>query len=285
MRRWRGAARRRDLRVRDLRAVAAFYQRVIGLAPLGQDAERVTLGAGTTPLVVLRADPGAALRNPRDAGLFHTAFLLPSRADLGRWLAHAARLGVAIQGASDHLVSEAIYLADPEGNGIEVYADRPPEGWRDASAQIRMASEPLDVPDLLAAGQGEWAGFPDGGIIGHVHLQVGTTEAADAFYRDILGFEIAATYPGAHFFGSGGYHHHLAGNVWNSRHAGPRPEGAAGLHEVGIIARDRSIRDALVARAAAAGTALGTEDPLPVLRDPWGTRLALALAHDASAAG
>lgn len=264
------------LRVRELAALSGFYQQVIGLTVIAAGATRVTLGVGSLPLLVLHAVSAATPRNPRDAGLFHTAFLLPARADLARWLAHAIRLGVPLQGASDHIVSEAIYLADPEGNGIEVYADRPVTRWRDASGQIRMATEPLDAPDLLAAAQGDWAGFPEGGIVGHVHLQVGDTEVADGFYRDILGFDIASRYPGASFFGSGGYHHHLAGNIWNSRRAGARPEGAAGLAAVEIVARDPATRDAILGRAERAGLPLDTSGQTPVLRDPWGTRIALA---------
>lgn len=267
---------RLSLRVRDLGKVSDFYQRVIGLETIHQSAAKVTLGAGTVPLLELLGDPSATPRNPRDAGLFHTAFLLPTRADLSRWLAHAVKLGVRLQGASDHIVSEALYLDDPEGNGIEIYADRPVSRWRDAAGQIRMATEPLDIPDLLAAGTGDWAGFPAGGTIGHVHLQVGDTGAADAFYRDVIGLDIASRYPGASFFGSGGYHHHLAGNIWNSRRAGSRPEGAAGLEVVEIVVRDPALRDAIVKRAEAAGFPAATNGDKPVLRDPWGTAIMLA---------
>lgn len=266
-----------QLRVRALEETAGFYQRVIGLAILEQGAGRILLGVGGVALLELHGDAAASERDPRDAGLFHTAFLLPSRADLARWLAHAATLGVALQGASDHIVSEAIYLTDPEGNGIEIYADRPLAAWRDARGQIRMATEPLDLPALLADAQGGWSGFPEGGIIGHVHLQVGDTDAADGFYRDILGFDIASRYPGASFFGSGGYHHHLAGNIWNSRRSGIRPEGAAGLEAVEIVARDPALRDAILARAERAGIAADRQGRWPVLRDPWGTRIALAV--------
>ncbi len=234
------------------------------------------MGGPSAPLLVLHTDAAAPARNPRDAGLFHTAFLLPTRADLARWLAHALRLGVPLQGASDHIVSEAIYLADPEGNGIEVYADRPVSHWRDARGQVRMATEPLDAQGLLAAGTGDWAGFPAGGIIGHVHLQVGDTGVADQFYRDIMGFDIASRYPGASFFGSGGYHHHLAGNIWNSRHAGARPACALGLDTIEIIARDPATRDAILGRAERAGLPLKVSYQTPVMRDPWGTRIALA---------
>lgn len=259
------------LNVRDLDKVAGFYEQLLGLTRLGEDAGLVTLGTATTPLLELAGAPGLTPRSRRDAGLFHTAFLLPSRADLGRWLAFAIEAGIPLQGASDHIVSEAVYLADPEGNGIEIYADRPPSRWRDASGGIHMTTEGMDARGVLdAAKGGKWTGFPEDGFIGHVHLQVGDVDLAKGFYRDVLGFDVASDYPGAAFFGSGGYHHHLAGNIWNSRGAGQRPANAAGLASVEIIARDDATRDALRARVMTAG-AEGD-----AISDPWGTRIILA---------
>ncbi len=238
------------LRVRDLDAVSRFYQTVLGLSPIASDARHVTLGTGTTPLLELAGDATLAPHDPHQAGLFHTAFLMPSRADLARWLAHAAAAAVPLQGASDHIVSEALYLADPEGNGIEVYADRPVSRWHGPRGEIRMSTDPLDAQDLLQSAEGTaWAGFPEGGSIGHVHLQVGDTAGADRFYRDVLGLDIAARYPGASFYGSGGYHHQLAGNVWNSRRAGPRAEDMAGLDAVAIVVRDPATLAAISGRA------------------------------------
>jgi len=265
------------LLMRDVQAVSAFYQSVLGLTPDAGSGTRVVLGHAGTPLLELEGDPALAPVDPRQAGLFHTAFLMPTRADLGRWLTHAAAQRVPLQGASDHIVSEAIYLADPEGNGIEVYADRPTSGWRDAAGAIRMSTDPLDVEGLVqSAGGSAWAGFPAGGSIGHVHLQVGDTELADRFYRDVLGFDVVARYPGASFFGSGGYHHQLAGNVWNSRRAGQRPHGMAGLGAVGIVARDEAEREAIVRRAEAAGVATAAAAGGLALRDPWGTEIILS---------
>jgi catechol 2,3-dioxygenase len=264
------------LKVRDLDAVWGYYQRVLGLTPLDEGESSVVLG-GRTPLLHLAGDPALTPRDPRQVGLFHTAFLMPSRADLARWLAFVTEAGVPLQGASDHVVSEAIYLADPEGNGIEIYADRPTDRWRDGSGEIRMTTEPLDVQDLLAAAGGtSWAGFPEQGSIGHVHLQVGDTEAADRFYRDVLGFDIAARYPGASFFGSGGYHHQLAGNVWNSRRAGRRPEGMAGLDRVEIVVSDATEISNIVMRTKSAGTANTQSRDATILRDPWGTVVRLS---------
>lgn len=264
------------LKVRDLETVAAFYRRVLGLAPVMTAPDRITLGAGNSPLIELAADPGLAPRDPRQAGLFHTAFLMPTRADLGRWLAHAAGIGVPLQGASDHNVSEAIYLEDPEGNGIEVYADRPVNRWHDESGAIRMSTEPLDSNDLLrSTGDTAWSGFPEGGSIGHVHLQVGDTGAADDFYRDILGLDIAARYPGASFYGSGGYHHQLAANVWHSRKAGPREQNMAGLDQVEIMVRDASDLAKIATRAQSAGASINRTEKGVTLHDSWGTAIAL----------
>ena len=264
------------LKVRDLDKVSAFYQRVLGLAPLESGPNRIVFGTGGAPLFELDGDAGLARHDARQAGLFHTAFLMPSRPDLARWVTHAVANEVAIQGASDHLVSEAIYLADPEGNGIEVYADRPVKAWHGAGGEIRMSTDPLDVQGLLKTTGGvDWQGFPEGGRIGHVHLQVGDTGEAEGFYRDVLGFDVVAHYPGASFFGSGGYHHQLAGNVWNSRRAGQRPEGTAGLASVGITVRDAAALAAITARADAAGIAVAENADGVTLSDPWGTAISL----------
>jgi catechol 2,3-dioxygenase len=264
------------LKVRDLGAVSAFYQSVIGLTPIENEGCRITFGTRATRLLELVSDPSLALHDPRQAGLFHTALLMPSRADLARWLGHAAAARVPIQGTSDHTVSEAIYLADPEGNGIEIYADRPVSHWRGTNGEIRMSSTPLDIPDLLqAAGETAWSSFPDGGIIGHVHLRVGDTEEADRFYRDVLGFDISRRRPGASFYGSGGYHHQLAGNVWNSRGARARPGGITGLDAVELVVRDQTYRDAIAHRAEAAAVPVAYQADTMTLRDPWGTRITI----------
>lgn len=265
-----------ELKVRDLDSVCAFYQHATGLVPIARGDGLVTLGTERTELLVLVHDAAARPRDPRGAGLFHTAFLLPGRQDLGRWLAFAVANGIALEGASDHIVSEAIYLADPEGNGIEIYADQPLSRWREPDGTIRMATQPLDGHGLIAAAGGSrWTGFPPGGVIGHVHLQVGDTQEAERFYGGVLGFDIASRYPGASFFGSGGYHHQLAANVWNSRRAGPRAPDAAGLSAVEIVVRDPAHRDAIAARAAVAGASGEANGEASLLHDPWGTRIRL----------
>ena len=264
------------LKVRDLDAVSTFYQSVLGLSAVATIDHRVTLGVGSSPLLVLEGDSSLSPLDPRQAGLFHTAFLMPTRSDLARWVAHVAEARVPLQGASDHIVSEAIYLADPEGNGIEVYADRPVSAWLGEAGEIQMSTDPLDLPGLLQSAEGtEWSGFPNNGSIGHVHLQVGGTAEADAFYRDVLGLDIAARYPGASFYGSGGYHHQLAGNIWNSRRVGKRPEGMAGLDAVEILVRSPNDLAAIAARAESAGNASITDTNGLTLHDPWGTAITL----------
>ncbi|MFC3570576.1 VOC family protein [Paracoccus simplex] len=242
--------------VNDLDKVGDFYRSAIGLERLSGGGEELVLGAGDLPLLALRRDR-AARHRPREAGLFHTAFLLPDRAALGRWLRHAADRQIGLDGASDHLVSEALYLRDPEGNGIEIYADRPRSAWQTDGRAVRMDSIALNLQGLLDAADAPWAGAPAGSVVGHVHLQVGNVAEAETFYMNRLGMDRSAHMFGASFFATGGYHHHLAGNIWNSRGAGPRSADAAGLAEV-VLAADA---DALAA--------LGAVE----FSDPWGTKL------------
>jgi catechol 2,3-dioxygenase len=261
------------LKVRDLAGVSGFYQDVLGLAPIGHPAGRVVLGVSGKPLLELIGDPGLAPLDGREAGLFHTAFLLPDRASLARWLGFVTQQGIRLLGAADHRVSEAIYLADPEGNGIEVYADRPVAFWRSVDGQLDMPSDPLDLQTLLADGSGTWAGIPVGTVIGHVHLQVGNIATAEHFYRDLLGLAVTCRYPGGSFFGVGGYHHQLAANTWNSLGAGPRPDRMAGLDSVELVVRDVATRSAIEARAAGFHSEPNSDGT--VLRDPWGTAITL----------
>ncbi len=258
-----------SLTVHDLERVLAFYRDALGLAVHAVSADEAVLGTEDRPLLRLRADRSAKVRSPREAGLFHTAFLMPSRADLGSWLAHAAEARLPLQGASDHDVSEAIYLADPEGNGIEVYVDRPSTTWVHGPDGVLMRSEPLDLQDLVRAGRERpWSGFPARGTVGHVHLQVGGLTPAESFYGELLGFEVTCRYPGATFFGSGGYHHQLATNIWNSRGAPERELPSTGLAEVELLAAPAALEAARVrAEASADGDLL--------LRDPWGTAFRL----------
>ncbi len=248
------------LLVRDLDLVAAFYHDVIGLTVLSSDAGEVQLGAGGVALIHLLHRPAALADDPAGAGLFHTAFLLPSRADLGRWLVHLRAMGLGLDGAADHAVSEAVYLTDPEGNGVEVYADRPAADWpwTDPAGprQIELVNRRLDLAALMAEAGRPWGGAPPDTRVGHVHLRVGDVARAAAFYVDALGLDVTLMTPEAAFLSSGGYHHHLGANVWRSLGAGPRDPSRAGLAWVMMEARGQ----------ADAGTSTD-------LRDPWGTQI------------
>lgn len=246
------------LTVNDLASMADFYARALGLVKLQADGTEAVLGAGDRALLRLVSDPAAPRQDRRQAGLFHTAILMPDRAALGAWVHHASNTRLPVQGASDHKVSEAIYLTDPESNGVEIYADRPRTAWTKPDGSIHMTTDPLDVRDLAAAARRPWQGAPEGTTIGHVHLQVGDVKQAEAFYEGILGFPVTAHYPGAAFYGAGGYHHHIATNVWNSRGAGPRPP-STGLSHVEILA-DAAALSAIAQRGN------GQRE----LHDPWG---------------
>ncbi|KRE22174.1 hypothetical protein ASE66_27420 [Bosea sp. Root483D1] len=257
-----------SLRVRDLAGLTAFYRDAIGLSVIEQDTDHAVLGAAGEPLVKLEA---GAQHPSSAAGLFHMAILLPSRRDLGNWLGHAAETRTGLEGASNHLVSEALYLSDPEGNGIEIYRDRGRAEWpRLDGGRIKMATERLDLDALLRdADDRAYAGMPDGTVMGHVHLRVGDVEQAEGFYRDALGFEVMVHYPGASFLATGGYHHHIATNTWHSRGAGPRREGEAGLSSFELVARDDEAYAALSRRLVAV-----SGDAASVV-DPWGNRITL----------
>ncbi|MBX3596426.1 MAG: VOC family protein [Rhizobiaceae bacterium] len=245
------------LKARNPGKLSEFYQNVVGLRELSRDGEAIALGAGERPLLVLEGDSALKQEDPRSAGLFHTAFLLPTRADLGLWIKHAMEKQIPVDGASDHIVSEALYLTDPEGNGIEIYADRPRGSWKWNGSEVEMATYRMDVEGVLnsiPAGSAGWSGFPENSIVGHVHLRVGDPKIAEEWWNSEMGFDTVAHYGrDAVFLSTGGYHHHIGANAWQSRGAGPRQSGTTGLDWVELIGKD----------AGSAKTVL----------DPWGTTI------------
>jgi catechol 2,3-dioxygenase len=268
------------LKVRDLDRLTTFYRDALGLAVLEQGKDATVLGAGGVPFVHLEHSPGAKPDDTREAGLYHTAFLMPTRADLARWILHIARNKVPLSGASDHAVSEAFYLDDPEGNGIEVYSDRPAEMWQWAGDGLRMTTNPLDIDAIVreVPQTAAFAGAPDGLRIGHIHLRVGDVGAHEAFYRDTLGLDVTRRRHGASFLSSGRYHHHVAGNVWHSAGAKMRDDNRAGLSWFAIEAADAEAFDRLENRLQQAGaTVTRTPDGIETA-DPWGTRVRVTRA-------
>jgi catechol 2,3-dioxygenase len=271
------------LQVSDLAGSISYYERVLGLRAGRLSGNRVVLTSteDDRPLLQLETRPGVRPAARRSTlGLYHFAILLPNRPALGRFLAHVSALGIPA-GMSDHLVSEAIYLTDPDGLGIEVYADRPRAEWRyvlDArrqGLQLAMATEPLNVKALMAAGNNKsWTGMPAGTVMGHVHLHVGDLTAAEAFYHAGLGFDkVVWEYPGALFLSAGGYHHHLGTNTWSS---GPPPaEDQARLLSWDVVVPTADDADAAARSLEKRGYPIEHLDDAWVAADPWGTTLRL----------
>ncbi|MCX5767090.1 MAG: VOC family protein [Gemmatimonadetes bacterium] len=261
-----------DLQVGNLAASLDFYTRILGFREHARDGQVVTLTAqgSDSALVVLHERPGAPHVPVRGRlGLFHFAILLPDRPSLARFFAHLSALHVEV-GAGDHLVSEAFYLQDPDGLGIEVYADRPRDQWTRTANGVEMATLPVNIADLLpAAGNIPWSGMPAGTVIGHMHLHVGDLAAARQFYGAEIGFSEMAALPGASFLAAGGYHHHLGVNTW-ARGAESAHDDEAHLLEWTLCVPSDGF-DAVRDRLNAAGRALDEAGASFLVRDPWGT--------------
>jgi catechol 2,3-dioxygenase len=259
-----------ELTVSDLEGTLDYWQRVVGLRLLERENGRASLGSDRE--LVRFVEEAGARPDHGHTGLYHVALLVPDRPSLGRWLAHAARDQVELQGLSDHAVSEAIYLRDPDHHGIEIYADRPRELWEGRVFQ-QMTTMPLDVQSLF----GELAdpatepfdGLPDGTVMGHVHLRVADVPKAVDFYHGVLGMGVMAQLgPAAAFLSAGGYHHHIGANTWESRGASPAPPGSAALRHATIVLPDTDERDRVVARVADSGQEPEALEAGVIVRDP-----------------
>lgn len=269
------------LAVADLARSIAFYHEKLGMKAIDRADGRATMGVGSTLLLHLIEQQGAIPQPPRTTGLYHVAILLPSRADLGRVLLNLIAARCSLQGASDHRVSEAVYLADPDGNGLEIYRDRPRDEWEwNRDHRVQMDTLPLDIDGVIGSVEtsgARFAGMPEGTQIGHVHLRVGDTVEAEAFYHGTIGFDVVAAFPGALFVSAGGYHHHLGLNTWQSRNAPRPPHHSTGLREFVILVPDDAARDAITDRVRAAGVAVEQDGAAARFDDPWGNRIRLAV--------
>ena len=268
------------LTVPDPERSREFYERAIGLRAVELEDGAIGLGvAGGPPLVELHGDASAPPLDPRTPGLFHLAIVLPTRPDLARALARLADARVPLSGASDHLVSEALYLSDPDGNGIELYRDRPREQWPVRDGVLQMATLPLDLDSVI----GELRDrndlspvAPSGTRVGHVHLQVSDPAEAERFYSGLLGFEVTVRgYPGALFVSAGGYHHHIGLNTWHSAGSPPAAPGALGLRSFEIALPNDEELERVLARLRAAGVEPAVTAAGPQVRDPFGNAVRL----------
>jgi len=270
------------LQVADLDRSIAFYEQVLGMRVVRRTEDSAGLGPHGEDREIVHLHQLASARPvPRRGllGLYHFAILLPDRASLGRFVAHLGQIG-AYAGMADHFVSEAVYLTDPDGLGIEVYADRPRGAWRYDERQLYMTTDSLDVEDLVKEARGEpWKGMPPGTVLGHVHLYVDDIDKAAAFYHNALGFDkVVWSYPGALFMSAGGYHHHLGTNTW-ARGAPPATDEDARLLEWEILVPSSSDAEKASQSVKSAGYPVKQDNQEWILTDPWGTGLRLVPEH------
>lgn len=264
---------------RDLNRLTEFYRDLLGLTIIKRTERFARLGVAGLTLIEIEHRRDAKPDDARQAGLYHTAFLMPTRQDYARWIMHVARHRVPITGASDHGVSEAFYLDDPEGNGIEVYNDRPRERWPWEDGLVVMQTKQLDIEAILTeidSATATYPSAPEGLRIGHIHLRVGSVERAEKFYRGAIGLDLTRRRGGATFMSSGGYHHHVGANIWHSDGAQMRDDSRAGLAWFSVESADGAAHDALTSRLKAAGAPIHAIADGIETADPWGTRIRLA---------
>jgi catechol 2,3-dioxygenase len=263
----------------DQRSLADFYEQTVGLGQMDRNGVAALGTEAGKPIVELAAAPEAPPRPPGTTGLFHLAILVPTRLELARALRRVSDSGWRFTGASDHLVSEALYLRDPEGNGIEIYRDRPREEWRHVDGQIEMDTLPLDLEGLLeevAHDDSPPGAMSPGARLGHVHLNVADLPSSEAFYAGALGLDVTVRgYPGALFVSAGGYHHHVGLNTWMGEGAPPPPPGARGLERFEMVLPSPAEVDAAERRLADSGVEASRSEEGLTAVDPSGNRVLL----------
>ncbi|MBE3569648.1 MAG: VOC family protein [Bacillales bacterium] len=269
-----------DLKVAHLERSLVFYQTVIGFQILEQSKKKAILTAdGKTPLVTIEQPENVIPKQPNRTGLYHFAILVPTRSDLAKVLLHFIQIGYPLQGGSDHLVSEALYLADPDGNGIEIYADRPSSTWNWNNGEVVMSTEPLDIESLLAeGGDGVWKGLPADTVIGHIHLHVSELQKTESFYREGLGFDVVNRYRRqALFISTGGYHHHIGLNTWNGVGIPAPSENSVGLKKFSLVLPSDEARNQIIDRLQKIDASVTEENGVFVTKDPSGNQIQLLM--------
>ncbi len=273
--------------VSSLERSLRYYQNGLGFTVKEQKEGLVLLGAATgLPILVLIEQPNAQPQPARTTGLYHFAILLPTRKDLGRFLSHLVESRTPLGGYADHLVSEALYLSDPDGNGIEVYHDRPRSTWTWHNGHVDMVSDPIDLEALVAEGRQDnstWSGLPAHTTLGHMHLRVGNIPQGVQFYHDVLGFDIVQQMPSALFVSAGGYHHHIGMNIWESRNGPQPPHNAVGLRFFTIQLPNAAALTNVIARLQAASVPVEQQEVGVILHDPWNNKILLTAHNIASA--
>lgn len=263
------------LNVMDLDRSVRFYQETIGFKLLEQGSSKAVLTAdGKTPLLIIEQPENVTPKEPHRSGLYHFALLLPERADLGAIIKHFVQNNVRI-GASDHLVSEALYLSDPDGNGIEIYTDRNPEVWAWENGKVAMSTDPLDAESIVAESAGRtWEGLPAGTVMGHVHLHVANLPKAEIFYN-ALGFEVVTNYPQALFISNGKYHHHIGLNTWNGEGVTRPQVGSVGLQSYALIYPNETVLNEAITKLEAIDVNVEVNGGGFMTEDPSGNRINL----------
>ncbi|MEH7503107.1 VOC family protein [Neobacillus drentensis] len=266
-----------NIKVKNLDYSLTFYQNIMGFQVLEKsDRKAVLTTDGKSPLLTLEQPDDVVAKTGRTSGLYHFAILLPSRADLSVFLQHMIQTEYPL-GAADHYVSEALYLNDPDGNGIEVYRDRPSSEWRWNNGLVEMATEELDGNEIIAESDAEWSGLPAGTLMGHIHLHVSNLKKAEEFYTKGLGFEIVSYYPQAAFLSTGSYHHHIAINTWQGEGAATPPKNSVGLNWYSLVFPNDAIREIAIKQLKQLGAPITEKADFFVTEDPSGNQIRLVI--------
>ncbi|MFD9625234.1 VOC family protein [Peribacillus muralis] len=266
-----------SINVLDLNNAITFYQDIIGLQVLRKtDRQAVLTADGKNSLLTLEQPVGVTPKEGRTSGLYHFALLLPTRADLAVFLRHLLETNYPL-GAADHVVSEALYITDPDGNGIEIYSDRPSAGWKWADGQVAMGTEQLDGNDLLKESDREWSQLPAGTLMGHIHLHVSELPKTEEFYMQGLGFSVVTRLGGALFISTGGYHHHIGLNTWNGVGAPVPKENSVGLNWYTLVFADEEARNKIIEQLKGIGAVVTEQVGFFAVKDPSGNEIHLVI--------